>query len=214
MLLRRSNGEPVELNPRGQAGQDRFAFAVTGRPETGAFLDIGSGDPIIYNNSCMLEEYGWRGLLVDRCDCKDVGLFRRTPFLQADAMSIDWVTTLIANELGPRIDYLSFDLDNDGESALTRLPWQSVRFSCMTVEHDGYRFGDGPRAAMRQLLLGHGYRLLCPDVVLDGFGAFEDWWVDPSSVATSVADSFATTGPTNWQEIITKGEQWPKRSVA
>jgi hypothetical protein len=209
MLLRRATGEPVELNPRGQAGQDRFAFAVTGRPEAGTFLDVGSGDPVLYSNSCLLEEAGWRGLLVDRCDCPNISIFRKTEFLQTDALAVDWSSVLAAHALGPRIDYLSFDLDDDGAAALARLPWADVRFSALTVEHDGYRLGNGPRAAMRELLTGHGYRLLCPDVVLDGFGAFEDWWVDPTGVQCevdmAVADSFATDRPTRWQVIVTKG---------
>ena len=202
----RLRGISTELNPRGQAGQDRFALAVTGRPKTGTFLDVGSGDPIIYNNSCMLEERGWRGLLVDLCDCADVATFRRTPFLRADALSVDWPAALAQHGLGDRIDYLSFDLDDSGATALARLPWGTTRFSCMTVEHDSYRLGDGPRGTMRQLLLAHGYRLLCPDVTIDGFGSFEDWWVDPASVDAICANRFATDRPTNWRDIITRGE--------
>jgi len=205
MLLRRATGEPVELNPRGQAGQDRFAYAVTGRPEAGTFLDVGSGDPVLYSNSCLLEEAGWRGLLVDRCDCPTISDFRRTEFLRTDALAVDWPSVLAARDLGPRIDYLSFDLDDDGAVALARLPWENVRFSALTVEHDGYRLGEAPRAAMRQLLFGHGYRLVCPDVVLEGFGAFEDWWVDPTGVDAALADRFATSSPTDWREIMTRG---------
>lgn len=191
------------MTPRSQAGQDRFAFAVTGRPTTGTFLDVGSGeDPVTYNNSVMLEEIGWRGLLVDRCARESS---RRSPFVQADALTVDWVSALAAHGLGPRVDYLSFDLDDDGVVALARLPWAAVRFSCLTVEHDHYRCGARPRDAMRELLLGHGYRLLCPDVVLDGYGDFEDWWVDPSGVGGSVADRFATDCPTRWQDILARG---------
>jgi hypothetical protein len=203
MLLRRATGDPIELTPRGQAGQDRFAFAVTGRSVSGTFLDVGSNDPVSYNNSCMLEEVGWRGLLVDRGDYRSTS--RTTPFLQADALTVDWITVLAAHALGPRIDYLSFDLDDDGTAALARLPWAEVRFTALTVEHDGYRLGEAPRAAMRELLAGHGYRLLCPDVVLDGFGAFEDWWVDPAAVDRASADSFATDGPTDWRAILARG---------
>jgi hypothetical protein len=193
-----------DVSPHGQAGQDRFALAVTNGP--GTFLDVGSGDPIVFSNSYYLDGLGWRGLLVDRGLCKNVELYRRTPFLRADAMTIDWAETLATYSLGPRIDYLSFDLDDDGAAALARLPWASVRFSCMTVEHDAYRLGDGPRASMRQVLRGHGYRLLCPDVVLDGFGSFEDWWVDPSYVDQSLVDCFVTSGPTDWREILAKSE--------
>lgn len=193
----------MNAHPRGQAGQDRFAFYVTGRREVGTFLDIGSSDPILNNNSYMLEEIGWRGLLVDRSDCNNA-FYRRTPFLQADALTVDWPRVL-STHFKSRIDYLSFDLDDDGLAALVRLPWATVRFSCMTVEHDFYRVGDQARGPMRKLLLEHGYRLLCPDVTLDGFGIFEDWWVDPISIDTALADSFATYGPTNYLDILAKG---------
>ena len=191
------------MNPRGQAGQDQFAFAVTGKLETGTFLDIGSNDPYSGNNSAMLEECGWQGLRVDRGG--DFRGDRKSPFLQVDALAVDWPEALSAHGLGARIDFLSFDLDDDGVAALARLPWTTVRFSCMTVEHDLYRVGEGPRAAMRELLQGHGYRLLCPDVVLDGFGAFEDWWIDPNAIDAAVADRFATNSAMRWQEILTKG---------
>jgi hypothetical protein len=192
--------------PRSQAGQDRFAFAVTGRISVGTFLDIGSGEPVSCNNTCMLEESGWRGLLVDRSDCKAATLLtRKSPFLQADALTIDWPSVLASHGLGPRINYLSFDLDEDGEVALARLPWDALRFSCMTVEHDFYRFGEHARGAMRKLLAGHGYHLLCPDVVFDGYGSVEDWWVDPNVVDQSLANSFATNCPTNWSDIMSRG---------
>lgn len=194
-----------DVNPHGQAGQDRFAVAVTGRRGPGTFLDVGSGDPIVHNNSYWLDGLGWRGLLVDRGDCRDVGLYRNAPFMRADAMAVDWVQALATHGLGPRVDYLSFDLDDDGAAALARLPWERVRFSCMTVEHDGYRLGDGPRTAMRALLLGHGYRLLCPDVALEGFGAFEDWWVDPGHIDAAMAERLATEISTDWREILAKG---------
>jgi glycosyltransferase involved in cell wall biosynthesis len=197
--------------PRSQAGQDRFAFAVTGEREAGTFLDIGSGDPVIFNNSCMLEEIGWRGLSVDRGAGKAGPAFRTSQFLRADALTVDWPLALAAHGLGPRIDYLSFDLDEDGAIALMRLPWTTVRFSCMTVEHDCYRFGERPRTVMRELLLGHGYRLLCPDVMLDGYGSFEDWWVDPGHVDEGVADRFATHRPTHWLDILDKGDALMKQ---
>ena len=202
MRLCRADGESVKLNPRGQAGQDRFAYAVTGKLEAGTFLDVGSNDPVVCNNSCLLEEIGWRGLLVDRCPFSGP---RKTPFLQADALTVDWPAALAAHALGPRIDYLSFDIDDDGSAALARLPWENVRFSALTVEHDGYRLGEAPRAATRQLLFGHGYHLVCPDVVLEGFGAFEDWWVDPTGADAALADRFATSEPTDWREILARG---------
>lgn len=66
---------------------------------------------------------------------------------------------------------------------------------------DRYRFGDGPRAEMRETLTGYGYELLCPDVTLQGL-EYEDWWIDPSLVNHAAVEIFRTTTPTDCYEIV------------
>lgn len=182
-----------------QAGQDRFVRAVHG-DAPGFFLDVGCSDPVHISNTYALEKLGWRGLLVDISPAfaSRIAEKRVSPFLCADATTIDWS----AHRLPSVVDYLSFDLDDAGAAALPRLPWSSrSRFRILTVEHDAYRLGDGPRRSMRSLLGGLGYDLLCPDVCNDGL-EYEDWWVDPSSVDMRVANKFRTTKATPWMEIV------------
>jgi hypothetical protein len=81
------------------------------------------------------------------------------------------------------------------------MPLDTVRFRILTVEHDAYRFGDGPRNAMRERLRGLGYDLLCPDVRHE-WNAFEDWWIDRELVPEAVAGPFRRYESVNWREIV------------
>lgn len=192
-----------------QAGQDRFVYqlAVVGEGRIGGtFLDVGCSVPVSGNNTYALERSGgWRGLLVD-CACElaeAIARNRSSPFLCGDAKTIDWASELAKHDLGPVIDYLSFDVDYDGLTALARLPLDRLRFRYATVEHDAYRFGDGPRTAMRELLSRAGYELLCPDVECLG-RVFEDWWVDPRTVDMRFAEKYRTRGSTNFLDIVSR----------
>ena len=49
-----------------QFGQDLFVAFATGKKYNGTFLEIGSNDPIIHNNTYLLaSEYNWRGVMVE-----------------------------------------------------------------------------------------------------------------------------------------------------
>jgi hypothetical protein len=189
-----------------QAGQDRFVYgiAVAGEGRTsGTFLDIGCNDPVMRNNTYALEQAGWTGLLID-CEplwAAAIKEKRRSPFVCGNAENIDWSLVLARHRMPITIDYLSFDVDGAGLTALKTLPWSSVRFRILTVEHDAYRFGDAVRQAMRVLLRQRKYELLCPDV-MDAGCAFEDWYVDPLAVDMAVADRFRTDGATDWKSIV------------
>jgi hypothetical protein len=189
-----------------QAGQDRFvhALAVVGEGRaTGTFLDIGCNDPIAISNTYALEGLGWTGVLVDR-DPRWAGVIserRRSPFVCGDAKAIDWPAMLGRYAPHVPIDYLSFDLDEDGWAGLQTFPLADVRFRILTVEHDAWRFEDRLRLPMRALLHEHGYDLLCPDVT-NGGCQFEDWYVDPLVVDMTIANRFRTTKATDWKMIV------------
>ena len=66
------------------------------------------------------------------------------------------------------------------------LPLDEYRFKVITIEHDGYLYGDKYREPQRSILNSHGYLLLCSNVYVEQPGyegkefPFEDWWIDPS----------------------------------
>jgi len=190
------------MNWYSQAGQDRFVHTIHGNTP-GTFLDVGCHDPVHISNTYAIEQLGWRGLLIDIASelGPRIAEKRTSPFLCADATTIDWTATIRDYTLPKTIDYLSFDLDEAGASAFARMPWETLRFRILTVEHDAYRFGDGTRQAMRATLRSHGYDLLCYDVCNDGV-EFEDWWVDPGLVDMSIANRFRTTCAARWADIV------------
>ena len=168
-----------------QAGQDRFPRYLVKKPSPDYvynYLDIGSHAPTTFNNSYALEQEGWFGVSID---IEDFGRafreHRKNPFLRGDATKMDWMAFFRQMYPGvTRLDYLSFDIDDATEAAFERFPWTEMRFSTITLEHDQYRVGTRLRDKIRGVLGNLGYQLVCADVIVPGYGAFEDWFVDPN----------------------------------
>ena len=179
----------IEFRSRSQAGQDTWVYDLLVKPTgftTGTFVDIGCGHPTDISNTFALEELGWRGLLVDvEQSLIDLCLVnRKSMVLKARGESMDWMAHLeyFTRKLphGTLVcDYLSLDCDEATNPVLKKLLTLPLRFRCMTVEHDAYRFGDGPRAEQRALLTGAGYKIERADVAGQPGFEFEDWYVDP-----------------------------------
>lgn len=178
-----------------QAGQDRWAWEMCGRKTSGSFLDIGSFHHVVINNTYALEQMGWRGLGIDLNESSIAqSQGRKSRFIVADATKIDWNEALIHAAIpeiyGTAIDYVSLDVDEATPAALQNLLAHGIKFNVATVETDRYRFGDGPRNEMREILMGRSYDLVCADVVVDGFGEFEDWYCCPIGVSSVTRDKF------------------------
>lgn len=171
------------MQSHSQAGQDCFPrFLVKHSP--GTYLDIGCHAPTVLNNSYILEKEGWTGVSIDIQDFSHAfQTTRRNRFLQADATTVQWEPIFAqcrsSSAPGSPIHYLSFDIDDATEAAFRRFPWDSQRFSTITIEHDQYRVGTRMRDTIRSKLISIGYSLVCADVIVPGYGAFEDWYIDP-----------------------------------
>ena len=196
-----------------QAGQDVFARYVVGRK--GTYLDIGSFRPTYHNNSRTLELEGWKGLSIDYQDFSEEFLQKRSnPFLYGDVTSINWEDTIERYPFlkGP-IDYISFDVDAATIPAFNHFPFDTIRFAAMTIEHDAYRVGPATRDYLRGRLSDLGYVLLCGDVVMPDtprykYGAFEDWWVNPSLVHMDRLESIRSNN-ISYLEIFKKMDPTP-----
>ncbi len=163
----------------GEVLQDKFAYEQSGCKTHGTFLDIGCWQPVICNNSYALEQLGWRGVLVDLdptytewCRVHP----RRSPIFTAFAETLAWKSITKANDLGPVIDYLSLDIEGSELDVLRNLADAGLTFRAITIEHNKYSHGNGPRDAQREFLLSQGYRLFAPDVPNSTGLIFEDWW--------------------------------------
>lgn len=175
-----------------QACQDRFVHDLLG-DIAGTFIDIGCGDPVDINNTKALEDIGWRGLLIDAGDVAEAcRTHRKSPFVQGDATKLNYEQMLIAFRLPTLIDYLSLDVDAATLDTLKQIPLDQIRFRVITIEHDSYRFGAGPRDEMRAMLSKAGYTMICQDV--SNPDPFEDWWVDMSKVDNELAECVRCVG--------------------
>lgn len=187
-----------------QAGQDLFGLYMLHKkslPKT--YLDIGCHHPTQFNNSYLLEQYGWKGLSIDKESFYyEFTQHRENPFYQADVTTIDWDTTLRRLPFYNTniIDFLSFDVDDATRDAFLHFPFDKVRFHAICIEHDSYRVGNELKEMIRTKLTELGYTLVCADVVVSGYGEFEDWWVDENNVDTSLVSKIQCSGK-NYTEI-------------
>lgn len=172
-----------------QAGQDRFVEALCGHGEGGFYLEIGSADPALNNNSLFFEKTAhWKGVSIDIniAHQKKWQQERKNPLVIGDATVLDYVQVL--KGFPPVIDYLSLDIDEAYDQVLEQIPLDRYQFKVITIEHDAYRFGDQYRSKEREILKKHGYHLLCADVHSPRDFQFEDWWVHPSAFPKSLIE--------------------------
>lgn len=186
-----------------QAGQDIFVHSLI-PGNSGSFVDIGCCHPVQLSNTYALEQLGWKGALIDN-DPGAILLCKRhrtSPVFEGDSTKLPLLEIINEAGLPDPIDYLSLDVDNATLGTLKNLPLDDIRFRVITIEHDQYRFGDAPRAAMREILKAHDYKLVCADVRALTGEIFEDWWVDPWTVDIARYEPFQSSGK-KWSEILT-----------
>ncbi len=173
-----------------QAAQDLFANYVCDYDD-GYFLDIGCSDGVFFNNSKLLEERNWRGLLIDFekggiDNCKKT---RESTSLHIDLMKVNLENIFSDNNTPNMIDYISFDVDQATEHTLRNFPFERYRFKCMTFEHDLYRNGDKLKVLSQKLFIENGYTLVCENVCHGG-NPFEDWWVDAKLIDKDISNLY------------------------
>ena len=192
MRVQMRNSELELLNDKySGGGQDIFVMDVFGENHKGTFMDIGAREPIGHNNSYMLEENGWNGLALDIVDYKDRwGEDRKTPFICADAVEYDYQSAFLTASLSSPMDYLSIDIEGDGNrfKTLQKVFETEFEFKVITIEHDAYRgYEKSERDAQRKFLTDEGYIL----VVKDDF--CEDWWINPKYIKKEQYEKFIST---------------------
>lgn len=195
-------GDNLERN-FSQAGQDLFVVSMLDGMRNGVFLDLGCNQPILINNTYLLErEFGWNGLSVDIDERHfEMFVFRKSQTLAADCTKLDWDGVI--DRLGTTtIDYLSLDLEPPLVTleCLRSIPFDRIRFGVITFEHDAYRAGEAVREPSRLLLEGKGYVRICSDVKLDG-REFEDWYYDPKIIDIKKC-GVLSSNKKDWEEIV------------
>ena len=109
----------------GQALQDKFVVNVSKQKTGGTFLEIGSNDPILINNTYILEKaYNWTGIMLEYSDQWLEQYRQHRPqsiHIIKDARQIDYDQLLSENNMPSDIDYLQIDIEVSNGSTLETL---------------------------------------------------------------------------------------------
>lgn len=166
------------------AKQDQFVANILNFKRDGCFIDIGACGAIGSNNTCFFETLNWGGICIEiENRYSESYKNRKCHFVNQDALKIDYKKMFEEFRVTKTIDYLSIDIDTLSYDALLKLPFDDYIFKVITIEHDGYLYGDEYRIKQRDFLNNKGYHLLCEDVYVEQAGyygkqlPFEDWWV-------------------------------------
>lgn len=165
--------------------QDLFVLSVFNGKENGTYLEIGSGDPFVHNNTALLEtEFNWSGISIDTEPrlCYNFKENRRNTVICADATEIGFIDLFDKHCVGPIVDYLQIDCDEASLDVLEKIPFQTTKFGVITFEHDSYRLGTETRDKVRAMLKKFGYVLLVNDAAFTEHCSYEDWYVHPDVV--------------------------------
>lgn len=148
------------MNSRSQIGQDRFVQDVLKNKKNGYFVDIGCGNPELFNNTFVLEkDLDWQGVAIDiEIDKNEWSRLRpKTKTYEIDALVLDYKSVFQKNNLPQNIDYLSIDLEPPRLTleCLKKIPFDTYTFNVITFEVDKYRSSNV--LFSRPYFLEHGY---------------------------------------------------------
>ena len=198
-----------------QAAQDIFVLSCLDGKRNGKFIDLGCSYPILINNTFLLESvFNWNGISVDR-DKNATGQYpgtRRSLVYNLDCTNLDFEYLLkYENAIGNNstyephhFDYLSIDLDPAPNSlkCLLSIPFEKVKFSLITFEHDCYGAGDYVKSESRKHLESYGYKRICSNVSNEG-NPYEDWYYNPARVDYERIKVLESDSK-EWREILFK----------
>jgi len=170
------------------AKQDQFAANILKFKKDGYCVDIGSCHSVISNNTYYFQGLDWTSISIEieRGYNESYSTRKNGVHLNKNALEVNYKETFEEYEFPKSIDYLSLDVDTVSLDVLRILPLDEYRFKVITIEHDGYLYGDKYREQQRNLLNSYGYLLVCSNVYVEQPGyegeecPFEDWWIDPS----------------------------------
>lgn len=178
------------------AKQDQFVANILDFKKDGYCVDIGSCHSIISNNTFYFQSLDWTSVSVEiESRYNDSYSSRKSGVhLNENALEVNYKEIFEEYEFPKSIDYLSLDVDALSLNVLRILPLDDYHFKVITIEHDGYLYGDKYREQQRNILSSHGYLLLCGNVYVEQGGhegkehPFEDWWIYPSEFDQELID--------------------------
>ena len=178
--------EKIEKN-YSQTFQDMFVLSMLNGKKDGRYLEIGSADPYYGSNTALLEELGWTGLSLEILE-REVEKFkehRTNQVILCDATKYNY------QSLDGDFDYLQVDCEPPATTfdILTKLPFDKIKFSVITYEHDHYTDMDSAyREKSRNFLKEKGYIMVVGNIAPDDTSTYEDWYVHPECVDPVILD--------------------------
>jgi hypothetical protein len=167
-----------------QCWQDVFAFNICGN--AGTYIEIGASTPIKNSNTYTLETYAnYKGfsLELDKSRCYDLWIAseRKNKVYWDNALTFDYTSATIENNLSKHINYLSCDIDppENTFNALKRIIDQDFKFDVITFEHDNYNSSIDYDSLSMKFLLDRGYNVAVTGVYYKNPNfKFETWYVN------------------------------------
>lgn len=163
--------------------QDMFVLSVLDGKVGGSFLEVGCGDPIIHNNTYLLEKkFNWTGLSVDN-DARHGYNYkhnRKSSIFLCDALNIDYKQFMKMGCFDDIVDFLRINSENSSLEVLKRIPFSDYQFRVIQFQHNECWWGDIFKTESRKILEELGYILMVPDVSINENNNYEDWWVHPN----------------------------------
>lgn len=188
-----NDSESIKAN-YAQVFQDLFVLSILNGKKDGTYLEIGSGDPFINNNTALLEkQYNWTGLSVEikEADVMKFKAERKNSVLKADALTLNYKDLLKEHKFPTNIDYLQVDCEPPKTTyeILTKIPFDEYKFAVITFEHDNYATLEKIyKKKSREFLKSKGYELLVANVGRNNVDDFEDWWIHPDLVNPEIKE--------------------------
>jgi hypothetical protein len=167
------------------AHQDAVALKILG--SSGYYLDIGCSDGIDNNNTLLLEQNEWTGILLDNNKFHTDRAKNNRPNSHIECIDVttkNIIKNILDKYSAPKlIDYISLDVDDASLDCLINLPLDEYRFKFMTFEHDIY--AGRPDCIARKkyapmILEKYGYLLVSENVLYIEGKPYEDWFIDPN----------------------------------
>ena len=190
-----NNVSSIENN-YSQASQDMFVLSMLNGKENGTYVEIGGDDPIVINNTYLLEtKYNWKGISfeIESEKSNHYNSVRKNNCICGNAITVDYSKIFEENNFSTQIDYLQLDIDPSEQTlaCLKNLPLDTYRFSVITYETDAYRSSSESVEESRSIFKDYGYESIAKNVLNCGH-AFEDWYVDPNIIDKDIIELFKT----------------------
>ena len=191
-LRHRFSGAGIIEQNYSEAYQDIFVLSMLDGKIDGTFLEIGSGKPSYGNNTKLLEEtFGWNGIAIDvhQPFVDQYNDERSSKCFNLDGTKIDWDKMLKHHNMPKDIDYLQLDAEPPEVTlaCLKNIPFKTHRFAVITFEHDRYaEVHPKVQQESRKILSDAGYVLVAKNIAPDTWRNYEDWWVHPDLVSSTI----------------------------